>query len=340
VNEPLVIARAVHLAATLLLTGVLAFRCFVAVPVFHAKAGAAIEAVLRVRLAWVVWTALAAALASGAAWLVLLAAEIGDVPVGDAIVQGWPWLVLTDTAFGDVWMLRAGLAVLLAVVLLAGPCAARVERGKAQGQRSSSAPRAARPFADFASLNPGYRTDFFAALLAAALAASLAWTGHAAGMEGIDGDIHLTSDALHLIAAGAWLGALWPLAILLGAARRAGDPASAAIASAVTRRFSALGMISVAVILASGVINTYEILGLSAFSLGTDYNRLLLAKIGLFVAMVAIAAVNRQRLTQRLSGGDGRAMRQLQLNSLTETGLGLLILAIVAVLGRMTPHMH
>jgi putative copper resistance protein D len=67
-----------------------------------------------------------------------------------------------------------------------------------------------------------------------------------------------------------------------------------------------------------------------------------LAKIGLFLCMVAIAAVNRQRLTPRLSGdhGDGRAMRQLRWNSLTETGLGLLILAIVAVLGRMTPHMH
>jgi copper resistance protein D len=309
-NEPLVIARAVHLAATLLLAGVLAFRCFVAAPVFHAKPGPAIEAVLRVRLAWTVWTAFAAALASGAAWLVALAAEIGDVTIADAVVQGWPSLVLTDTAFGNVWMLRLALATLLAVVLLA-----------AEGK---------------------FIVDMVSALLAAALAASIAWTGHAAGMEGIDGDIHLASDAAHLIAAGAWLGALWPLAILLGAARRAGDPVSAAVAYATTRRFSVLGMISVAVILASGVVNTYEILGLSAFSLGTVYNRLLLAKIGLFLAMVAIAAVNRRRLTPRLSGatGDGSAMRQLQVNSLTETALGLLILAIVAVLGRMTPHMH
>jgi putative copper resistance protein D len=313
VNEPLVIARAVHLAATLLLTGAITFRSFVAAPAFQVETGAALEAALRVRLAWIVWSALAAALLSGAAWLVLLSAEIGDVTAADAIVQGWPWLVLTDTTFGNAWMVRTALAVLLAASL-----------SMAGGH------------ANQAILN------LLCALLAAALAASLAWTGHAAGMEGVDGAIHLASDALHLVAAGAWLGALWPLAILLGAASRAADPASAAIACDATQRFSIIGMISVAAILASGIINTWEILGASAFSLGTAYNRLLLAKIGLFLGMVAIAAVNRLRLTPRLSGGHdyGRAMRQLRWNSLTETALGVLILVIVAVLGRMTPHIH
>jgi putative copper export protein len=33
-------------------------------------------------------------------------------------------------------------------------------------------------------------------------------------------------------------------------------------------------------------------------------------------------------------------MRQLRRNSLFETGLGLVILAIVAVLGRLPPHVH
>jgi putative copper resistance protein D len=315
VNEPLVIARAVHMAATLLLTGAVTFRCVVAAAPFAAKAAeaAALEARLRARLAWIVWTALAAALVSGAAWLVLLAAEIGDVTAAEAVSQGWPWLVLTDTTIGNARMIRFGLAALLAALLLAARGCANL------------------PIIEIACV-----------LLAAAFAASLAWTGHAAGMEGVDGAVHLTSDALHLIAAGAWLGALWPLAVLLGAARRAGDPASAAIAYDATRRFSILGIVSVAAILATGVVNTWEILGVEAFSLGADYNRLLLLKIGLFLCMVAIAAVNRQRLTPRLSGdrGDSRAMRQLQWNSLAETGLGLLILAIVAVLGRMTPHMH
>jgi copper resistance protein D len=316
-NGPLIIARAVHLAATLLLTGGLAFRCFVAAPVFNTKADAALAACLRRRLAWMIWMALAAALLSGAAWLVLLSAEIGGLTLAEALSEGLPWTVLTQTAFGDAWTLRLAMATVLAVLLLTH---------------------------DFARPLP--RLEFVVGLicasLSAAVAAAIAWTGHAAGMEGVDGAIHLASDALHLVAAGAWLGALWPLAMLLAAARQAGDPASTAIAFQATQRFSLLGMTSVAAILATGVVNTWEILGPAALSLDTGYNRLLLAKIALFAAMVAIAAFNHQRLTPQLSGAadHGRAMRQLQWNSLAEIALGLTILAIVAVLGRMTPHMH
>lgn len=312
-DGPLVVTRAVHLAATLLLTGGLAFQCFVAAPLSGTKSGAALEAHMRTWFARTNWTALAAALVSGAAWLVLLSAEIGEVPAAQALSEGWPWLVLTQTTFGTVWTVRLAMIALLAGLLLA--------------------PRAR---------GGAFILDVISAALAASAAAAIAWTGHAMGMEGIDGAIHLTSDGLHLVAAGAWLGALWPLALLLAAADRAGDPESAAIARRVTQRFSVLGMICVAAILATGVVNTWEILGTTAFSLGTDYNRLLFAKIGLFFAMVAIAAFNRRRLTPQLSSAAdrSRAMRQLRWNSLTETGLGLVILAIVAVLGRMTPHTH
>jgi putative copper resistance protein D len=311
-DEPLVIARAFHLASTLLLVGTIMFRGFVAAPALLTKAGGALQHDLTVRLTRIVWAALAVAMLSGAAWLALVAAEVAGSSIAAAVSQGVAWTVLTQTAFGDAWMLRLETASLLAVLLLLP-----------------------RP-------NPGFSLtiDIISALPAAALAASLAWAGHAAATEGLDGEIHITSDALHLVAAGAWLGALWPLAILLGLSRQAGDAASAAIAYHAARRFSILGIGSVAAILASGAVNTYEILGIEAFSLSTDYNRLLLAKIGVFAAMLVIAAVNRQRLTPRLSDerGHRRAMRQLQLNSLTEVGLGLLILTIVAVLGRISPH--
>jgi copper resistance protein D len=311
-NEPLVIARTLHLASTLLLAGTITFRCFVATPALRAKASGAVADDLTICLAQIVWAAFVVAMLSGAAWLVFVAAEIAGSSVADAVSQGVAWTVLTQTAFGDAWTLRLEMASLLAVLLL------------------------------LPKRNPSlaFAADLINALLAAGLAASLAWAGHAAATEGSDGTIHLASDATHLVAAAAWLGALWPLSILLGRARQAGDTVSAAIAYQATRRFSILGMISVAAILASGVVNTYEILGIEAFSLGTDYNRLLLAKIGLFAAMLAIAAVNRQRLTPRLADerDRSRAMRQLQFNSLAEAGLGLLILAIVAVLGRIPPH--
>jgi copper resistance protein D len=311
-NEPLVIARAFHLASTLLLAGTIMFRCFVAAPAFRAKASGALEQGVRIRLTRIVWAALAVAVLSGAAWLVFVAAEIGGVSVADAMSEGLAGIVLTQTAFGDAWMLRLEMAALLAVLLL------------------------------LPSPNPGFAsaTDVICAMLAAGLAASIAFAGHAAATEGFDGTVHLASDGLHLVAAGAWLGALWPLSILLGRAREAGDAASAAIAYQATRRFSILGVTSVAAILATGVVNTYEILGIMAFSIDSDYNRLLLAKLGLFAAMLAFAAYNRQRLTPRLADerDHRRAIRQLRRNSLAEVGLGFLILAIVAVLGRVAPH--
>jgi len=314
VNEPLVIARVFHLASTLLLAGTIMFRCFVAAPAFRVKTGGVLEDGLRTRLVQIIWAALAVAMLSGVAWLIFVAAEIGGSSAADAVSQGLAWIVLTQTAFGDAWMLRLAMASLLAALLLLP---------KAKPGLASA-------------------TDIICAMLAAGLAASLAWAGHAAATEGLDGTLHLISDAVHLVATGAWLGALWPLSILLGRASQAGDAVPAAIAYQATRRFSILGLVSVAAILATGAVNTYEILGASAFSISTDYNRLLLAKIGLFIPMLAIAAVNRQRLTPQLTDARNHwhAMRQLKWNSRAEVGLGLLILAIVAVLGRIPPHVQ
>ena len=70
----------------------------------------------------------------------------------------------------------------------------------------------------------------------------------------------------------------------------------------------------------------------------TDYGRLVLLKIGLFAAMVAIAAVNRFHLTPRLPAAG--ALRALQRNSLAETGLGLCVLLFVGALGTLAPSGH
>ncbi len=208
-NEPLVIVRAFHLTSTLLLAGTITFRCFVATPPFRTKASGSLEDEVTARLTRIVWGALAVAMLSGSAWLVFVAAEVAGSSAADAVSDGVAWTVLTQTAFGDAWILRLEMASLLTVLLLL--------------------PKP--PGFAFAS-------DIIGALIAAGLAASLAWAGHAAPTEGLDGTIHLASDAIHLVAAGAWLGALWPLAVLLDRARQAADPASAAIAYQATRRFS------------------------------------------------------------------------------------------------------
>ena len=72
-----------------------------------------------------------------------------------------------------------------------------------------------------------------------------------------------------------------------------------------TRRFSTLGLLSVGTLLATGLVNTWMLAGSLAALLETDYGRLLLPKIALFVAMVAIASINRLRLTRPGGGAAG-----------------------------------
>jgi putative copper resistance protein D len=177
--------------------------------------------------------------------------------------------------------------------------------------------------------------------VSAALVGSLAWAGHAAGGEGIEGVIHPAADVLHLVAAAAWLGTLAPLAMLLCAVDH--DAVLLAVVRIATLRFSTLGIISVGTLLVTGSINTWYLAGSISALTETDYGRLLLVKIALFIVMVALAAFNRLRLTPRLvqeAGPSARsALWQLRRNVAVEIAAGAVIIGIVAVLG-VTPPGH
>ena len=153
-------------------------------------------------------------------------------------------------------------------------------------------------------------------MLSALLLASLAWLGHAVGEEGRDHLIHLAADVVHLLAAGAWLGGLPMLALLFHRALAGAIVEAQVVVQEATRRFSVMGLFAVGALLATGVVNTWYLAGSLPALLGTDYGRWLLVKIGLFAAMVATAAVNRQVLTPRLAfepgdrvGGKARGRR-------------------------------
>ncbi|MGC2413436.1 MAG: copper homeostasis membrane protein CopD [Stellaceae bacterium] len=315
-----VAARTLHFTATISLTGVFAWECFIAGPGFHSRSAAAISAALYRQLGWLAWGSLTLALVSGAAWLAAVAASMSGMPLGSALTHGVWGIVLTRTQFGMDWLVRLGLAVLLAGCLLA------------RRRRHATASAA---------------DGCTALLLAALLLASLAWAGHGAATPGAPGELHLVADILHLLAAGVWLGTLAPLALFLAAARREGDPDWAAIAHSVTRRFTVLAATSVAVLLAAGLVNTWFLAGNVPALVGTIYGRLLLAKIALFLGTLVIAAVNVLRLSPRLANsasGAGNAVWRtvgwLRGNALVEATLGLAVLAIVGALGILPPGLH
>jgi putative copper export protein/mono/diheme cytochrome c family protein len=305
--DPLLLIRVIHFASAALLSGVMLFLPFVAEPALRGTGPCAIAAPLYRQCSVLAWSALGLALASGAAWLVLLGLRIGGA---DAILT-----LLTATQFGDAWLVRSALLLLLAVLLL------RFDVAAGWPTRAESA---------------------LAALLASGFAAGLAWAGHGGAEAGTAGLIAALGDAAHLVAAGGWLGGLVPFVMIMAGAHKARDQNSPAFAVDVTARFSNLGIVAVAVLLVTGLLNSWYLVGSVPRLLGTSYGQLLLLKVGLFAAMVALAAVNRLRLRPRLNDPPRRAatLQALTRNGAIEIALGLVILAIVGALGTMPPAVH
>jgi copper resistance protein D len=310
-SDLLVWVRFLHFAATVSLSGLVIFHAFVGAPALSAGDAATARLISR-RLAPLAWGSLTLAVLTAAASLMVQASSMGERSLADLWSDDLVATVLLDTDFGHVWLARLVLVVLLAAALHP-------------------------PY--FSAPVPAWRRGA-ALALAVAYVAALAFAGHAAAGEGTEGVIHEAADVLHLIAAATWLGALVPLALVLGAPKGAGGASALAVARTATLRFSTLGIASVGTVVATGIVNTFELTGSVAALFGTIYGRLLLVKIALFLAMLAIAAFNRVRLTPQLvaSGAEaGPALRQLRVNALTEAVIGALILLIVAILGTLPP---
>jgi len=305
-NAALILVRAVHFGSAMLLFGELLFTLTVAGSLWRPAQRAGRPAERRSRA--VVASSIAVSVASGVLWLVFEASDMTGEPVGQAIGGVALPRVLTMTEFGHVWLLRTVLLALVGITIFA-------RRRSAHDEAATT------------------RTTL-ALVAAAAYLAALAWAGHAGAAEESVRPLHLGSDMLHLLAAGAWLGAL-PALVACLRSTRPGD----AVAR-VTLRFSMLGVISVGALLFSGIVNACLLVGSVPALFGTTYGRLLLAKVAIFIGMLGIAAFNRWRLTPRLSEPGGDARRSLRRNAMIEIASGILVLAIVGALGTTVPGVH
>jgi putative copper resistance protein D len=292
----------VHFAATAITAGSILFRTVIAAPVLHADA--TVAGAFRTRAQWVSWFGLAVAVISGAIWLLLQSASMSGLPLQDALTADVLSTVINETQFGEVMIVRAGLAICIAACLAY----------------------------DRATI-----ARWLGLMATLAFAASLAWTGHAGATVGAMGYLHLAADALHLIAAAAWLGGLVPLILLLAATRR---NTAIPLACDAVGRFSTLGIISVTTLILSGLINSAILVGSFRALITTSYGQLLLLKLALFAAMLALATINRLLLTPRLAQPGASGLPWLMRNSSIELALGLAIFAIVGLLGTLHPAIH
>jgi len=298
----LIVSRFLHYAAVLILFGV-AF-----LPLYAYPSRAALS--LARPGCWFHPTLFGAALVaflSGIFWLASTTANMTGALSGatdlDALSS-----VVRDSDFGQVWIVRLGLAI-----ALLGWAGVR--------------------FAPSADDHP----DIFAPLLAGLLLASLGWVGHTQHEEGLGRLIHESADGAHLLAAGAWLGGLLGLSFILIPSR--GDRSPDQGLEDVLLRFSGMGYVAVAVLVASGLTNSWFLVGSVRNLFATYYGQLLLLKLSLFAGMLALAAANRFWLVPRLllKKGERSVLQQLRRNVLGEQLLGTFVILVVSVLGIVEP---
>ncbi len=148
--------------------------------------------------------------------------------------------------------------------------------------------------------------------------------------------MHIASDAAHLLAAGLWLGGLWPLGMVIATREQPNIKRTIV----VLHRFSGVATIAVALLVASGLVNSWFLVGSVETLFASDYNRLLLLKLALFAAMTILAIINRFVMTPRLEAGiidAGTLLARLRAHVVIEQGLGIAVLAVVSALGLLQP---
>ena len=312
------ILRAAHVGALASLFGTLVFNTFVVrFPAGAAFVGAASAHLICRRLSRLTSISLLLALILGIAWLAARSAAIAGASGMRELLAALP-VVALETWFGRILLLRLFLLLALIPLWFVSANEARPDlANRDAGPRSSNGPARA----VLRRLAPPS-----AIVLAGAALALQAATSHIGAMEGRDGRILLTAEALHVIAAGAWLGSLGPLLICL-ASMQGRD------AVRTLRRFFPLGLVAVLVLAVTSLMQGIALVGSVPALVGTTYGRIALVKTLLFALLLALAGLNRLVFS---AVPDSRLRRSI----IGEAGIAVLVMLAAASLAHLTPGAH
>ncbi|MFF7467644.1 copper resistance protein CopC [Streptomyces sp. NPDC008092] len=232
------------------------------------------------------------ALFVGAALFTLLHRPAGTAlpplrPLRRLVLAGWTALFASTAV---LLLLRGpyesgrGLTAVFDVSLLGSTVAGRA--GLALGVRLLLLAAAGALLAGFAA-RPGRAVRVTGALLAVGLA--LTWAGAEHASAGLQVPLAIPVAVLHLLAMAVWLGGLPALLVVLFRA-----PAGQEIPSAVVTRFSRLAFTAVAVLVATGVYQSWRQVGSWQALSTTEYGRLLTLKVVAVVLVLTAASFSRQ----------------------------------------------
>ena len=259
-----------------------------------------------------------------------LASGTGPLEALDTSVIG----EVLDTRFGEVWAIRFGIWVALAVVF----AVAVSQRGPAPALRPATLG------AEGTALEtPPRALVWIGGALLVALAATPAFAGHASSLDPTWALV--PSTIVHVTAMSVWVGGLVMLVAALPAATRNLEPPDRTrLLAACLRRFSPIALGAVIVLLATGILQSLlELDSLSAL-VDTAFGRLILVKSALLAALIGLGAVNRRRSIPKMDalarGGETPGSAGLALRRILRAEVALVAAAIVATsfLAAETPN--
>ncbi|KMS72633.1 hypothetical protein ACM01_22820 [Streptomyces viridochromogenes] len=182
------------------------------------------------------------------------------------------------------------------------------------------------------SRSPGWRVGALAVCLGLLRATGMA--GH--NSEGSEPTWGALADLVHLLGVSLWIGGLAMLALAVLPRRRAGELAQ------VVPGYSRLAAVSVAGIVAAGLVLAWQVVGSYDALLHTSYGHLLLLKTGVLGVVLTAALASRQWVRTRLDlavllRGDAATVRPFGYSVAAETGLVLVVLAVTSLLVTANP---
>jgi copper transport protein len=256
----------------------------------------------------------------------------GASAAGTSLWGALHWAIVRNTLegrFGEVWSVRALDWLLLAAALAT---AAALARSAGSGEHGSRSAIALPPRALVLAIGLG----------ALYLAVTPALAGHAS-VESPRG-VFLPSDVLHVLAASVWVGVIACALLALPSATRAlRSEERTRLLHAVLVRISPYALVSVVVIAITGVVQAYIDVRSVHGLLHTTYGALVIAKVVLLLALIALGYANRERVIPALArlaaaarpaGGAGVLARR---NLRGELALMACVLGVTAALVSYAP---
>ena len=302
ISWPESIARWFAYLGMLVFGGGLAFRLFVAAP--SAGTGSELAAFDNAAIKGTV----AAAGVFLAAACVALALQ--TVALFDVFSFTGAMAVIRDTTFGAPWAAQVAAAVVGIVFLLIAS------------------------YTDEASRRKWFWAAFATSLV---LFVASGFTGHARAASA-EYALAAPSDWLHLAAASVWVGGLVMIFTAVPRAVAVIDrEAKPVVYSEYISRFNKLAIVSVLVLAATGIYNSWIHVESIAALFRTTYGQLLIAKVILSMLMVVVGGLNAYVIHPRIRASADGAENILLRNVKLEVALAAVVLLIAALLAFLPP---